>query len=163
MTIMLNHRNNFILCLSILHDAQPPFLAKHAKRVDSTQSDRLYFIVQDRPRNRTLIFQKCFTTGKNIRVWLDIHFPQKKNDMTHWQSHHAGVTSLQIFHGMKLRMLDRICTSLIKRVASCYIGINLLVRVVAHRHVSNTKIFEEKSVAQAEQSNSGINLVCMPT
>ena len=110
-------------------------------------------------RHRALIFQKSLTTQEEIRVWLDIHFAHQPNDMTDWQSHHTGETTIHVRNRLEPRVLDGVRACLVERIACLYVGVDFLIGVVAHGHIRHTQVFEEGPIAGTEQSNPGVHLV----
>src|SRR5688500_17258538 len=83
--------------------------------------------------------------------------------MTHRQTHHAGVTSAHVGNGMKVRVLDGVSASLIKRVTSLDVGINFLVRIVSHWHICNAQLSQEESITQTKQCHPGVDLMRVTT
>src|SRR6185503_1823200 len=82
---------------------------------------------QNRARNRTLIFQKSLAIDRHIGPRRDVHLAHRTNHMTHRKAHHAGIASAHLGNRVKVWMLDRVCASLIQRVASLDVGTDLLV------------------------------------
>ena len=62
--------------------------------------------------------------------------------MTYGQSHHAGEATVHASDGTELGMLDRVCASLVERIAGGNVVANFLLGVIAHGHIGDAEILE---------------------